>query len=82
MEITVDISMYPLADEYIEPIKAFISRLAKRDGIRAEFGALSTTISGEYSVIMNLLNGELKQAFEDAPNSVFVLKIVHTACKG
>lgn len=82
MQITLDISMYPLADNYKEPIKALLARLEERTDLIVVFGALSTQISGELETVMDLMKNELKTSFESCPNAVFVAKIVHTACRG
>lgn len=81
MQISVDISMYPLVEDYKEIVRQFVDRIAAHKGITLEFGAMSTVISGECELVMSLLATELKSAFTKTPNSVFVTKIVHTACK-
>lgn len=76
MEISVDISMYPLQKEFEEPILAFIAMLEKEKHVEVVRNELSTQIHGEYKTIMSLLEKEMFSVFQDIPDSVFVLKLV------
>jgi len=76
MEISVDISMYPLQKEFETPILAFISQLEKEQTIEVVRNELSTQIHGDYKVIMALLEKEMFSVFTDIPDSIFVLKFV------
>jgi uncharacterized protein YqgV (UPF0045/DUF77 family) len=76
MNISVDISYYPLTEEYIPPIKDFISRLNGYDSIIAKTNGMSTQVFGTYEEVMEILVREIKQSFE-LPHSVFVMKIVN-----
>lgn len=81
MEVMVDISLYPLQENYKDPIKRFIVNLSSHINLRVVRGDLSTTISGEIDEVMSILGKELKEIYKICPNSVAVTKIVHTACK-
>ncbi|MBX3044001.1 MAG: hypothetical protein KIT33_08190 [Candidatus Kapabacteria bacterium] len=75
MKISLDISLYPLTEEFIPVIKEFISKLDKRDGISVLKNNISTQISGDYDLIMDLLKSELREVFEKQ-RSVFVIKFL------
>lgn len=81
MQITVDISMYPLEENFVDPINSFLDRIKTHLDLIVEVGEMSTRVTGELDLIMQILSAELKQSFIESPNSVFVTKIVHTACK-
>ena len=76
MDISVDISMYPLQKEFEAPILAFIAKLELEDPIEIVRNELSTQVHGDYKVIMTLLEKEMFSVFADIPDSIFVMKFV------
>ena len=76
MEISVDISMYPLQREFEAPILAFIAELEKEQSVEVVRNELSTQVHGDYKVIMALLEKEIYSVFTKIPDSNFVLKLV------
>lgn len=76
MEISVDISMYPLADEYLPYIKAFIERLQATPGITAVGNTMSTQIFGDYDAVMAVLTKEIKASWVTFGRSIFVCKFI------
>jgi len=76
MEISVDISMYPLQKEFEAPILAFISQLEKESSVEVVRNELSTQVHGDYKTIMCLLEKEMFSVFTEIPDSIFVLKFV------
>lgn len=75
MRITVDISMYPLTENYIEPIKGFINAINNNPNIEVITNKVSTQLRGEHSEIMPLLTEEMINVFEQIRAS-FVIKII------
>jgi len=82
MEISVDISMYPLQKEFEAPILAFIDQLEKEASVEVVRNELSTQVHGDYKVIMALLEKEMFSVFIEIPDSVFVLKFVGNNRRG
>ena len=82
MEISVDISMYPLQHEFEEPILAFIAMLEKEDHVEVVRNELSTQVHGEYKIIMALLEKEMFSVFTEIPDSIFVMKFVGNNRRG
>ncbi|MDD3591684.1 MAG: hypothetical protein PHO65_03540 [Sulfurovum sp.] len=82
MQISVDISLYPLKEGYEQPILDFIAALEKEPNVDIVRNELSTQIHGDYAIIMKLLQEEIYAVFEELPDSVFVLKIVGNNRKG
>lgn len=76
MEISVDISMYPLQKEYEAPISAFIEKLKQEPTVKVSCNELSTQLHGDYRTIMKLLEEEIYAVFNEIPDSIFVLKFV------
>lgn len=76
MHIAVDISLYPLAEGFIPPIKDFIERIGSHEGLRVVTNAMSTQVSGELSVVMPALEQEMAATFAARHRSVFVMKVL------
>jgi len=76
MRAAVEISMYPLTGEYRPPIQAFIDRLNTHSGLIVHTNALATQIWGPLERLMSILAEEMARAAEDAPQLVFVMKVL------
>jgi uncharacterized protein YqgV (UPF0045/DUF77 family) len=76
MKTSVDISYYPLNEEFIPPIREFIDRINTYEGIIAQTNGMSTQVFGEYDLVMKALTAEIKKSF-DNPHSVFVMKVIN-----
>ena len=77
MRVAVDISLYPLADDFIPPIDDVIERLNSHESLEVTTSPMSTQVFGEYDVVMAALNREIKTTFESSPRAVFVIKILN-----
>jgi len=77
MLVAVDISLYPLDENFIPPIKNVIERLGKHPGVEIEYNRMSTQIRGEYDVVMPALTAEIRTTFTDVPKAVFAIKILN-----
>ncbi|HAG16670.1 MAG TPA: hypothetical protein DCG69_09145 [Bacteroidales bacterium] len=77
MITSIDISYYPLQEEYIPPILDFIERLRKHKNIRVQSNGMSTQVFGEFRLVMEILRDEIETSFV-VPQSVFVLKIINS----
>ena len=75
MKITLDISYYPLQEDFITPIIAFIDDLRK-NGIEAEVGKMSTSMVGDYNLIMTILKERMGDFMAKYP-SVFNIRITN-----
>jgi len=79
MKVAVEISMYPLTNDYEKPILAFIDRLSAYDGLEVKVTDLSTQVHGDYDVLMDCMKKEMKRSFEEGGSTVMVYKVVHVA---
>ena len=76
MKISVEISYYPLNEEYKIPIKGFIAALNGNKNIIVKTNTMATQVFGEFDEVMGTVQKCIKQAFE-LPHSVFVMKIIN-----
>ena len=77
MRVALDISLYPIADEFIAPIDDVIARLNSHESLEVTTNPMSTQVFGEYDVVMAALNREIKTTFETSPRAVFAIKILN-----
>jgi uncharacterized protein YqgV (UPF0045/DUF77 family) len=76
MDIGVEISLYPLADEFIPPIAGFIERLNKHAGVKVVTNSMSTQVYGEYAQVFDMLALECRRTFEATGKAIFVMKVL------
>jgi uncharacterized protein YqgV (UPF0045/DUF77 family) len=76
MQISVEISKYPLADDYIPAIKAFIDRLHAIDGLTLVTNTMSTQVFGEHELVMDTLKAEMLRSWQEFGKSIFVCKFI------
>lgn len=79
MDIGVEISLYPLQDDYLPQIHAFIDRLSADQRLKVVTNSMSTQVFGTFEVVMQALQGALGGSFASlgggAQRAVFVLKV-------
>jgi len=78
MYITVEISLYPLQEDYKTAIKTFIKSL-KADtssAVTIRTTAMSTYVAGPYKEVMASLTKHLQAVYEQVPHSATVMKII------
>jgi uncharacterized protein YqgV (UPF0045/DUF77 family) len=76
MRTAVEISMYPLAGDYIPLIQGFIDRLNTYPELHVVTNALSTQIWGDLDRVMAVLAAEMGRAAAAGLQPVFVMKVL------
>lgn len=71
MYLSVQLSYYPLHEEYKAPIKALIKRL-ESSGLEVYPNRMSTQIFGEFDEVMKILSDTMKWSFQQFGKAVFV----------
>jgi uncharacterized protein YqgV (UPF0045/DUF77 family) len=77
MNASIEISMYPLTNQYGTPILQFINRLKTYKDLTVISNSMSTQIFGPYDTLMEAIQKEMKTSFELQQNVVMVLKIAN-----
>jgi len=77
VSVSVDISLYPLKENFITPIDDFIASLQKYENIEVRTNSISTQLFGKYDVIMDILKKEISKTFDIEKNVVLNVKIVN-----
>lgn len=76
MDLTVEISMYPLADDYIPAIDDFIALLNGVPGVKVVTTPTSTRLQGQYTTVMALLGEAMAASHARFGKAVFVTKFI------
>ncbi len=77
MNTSVEISMYPLKEDYKPSIIAFIKNLRKYPFIKVDTNGMSTQVFGDYKRVMNAINTEMENTFKNSNSVVFNLKVIN-----
>ncbi len=77
MRVAVDISLYPLDQDFIPPIKDVIGRLNGHASIEVVTNPMATQLRGEFDDVMNALRQEIGATFDQVPKAVFAIKILN-----
>ena len=77
MQISVDLTLSPLQNDYEAHIIDFIKTLRNSE-FKVLENPLSTQIFGEFDTLMPFLNLAIKTSFENADISVLTMKVVKT----
>jgi uncharacterized protein YqgV (UPF0045/DUF77 family) len=72
MNITAEMSLYPLQDGPVPTIIDFIRALRSRDGIEVVSNQLSTQLRGEFDAVTGAINHCMRRAMA-APNTVVLV---------
>lgn len=78
MQLSVEISLYPLKDGYIPDIKGFIQKLEQYDDLWVKPNKMSTQICGEFDRVMSILQTEMKASYQEQYKAVFVCKFLNS----
>ncbi len=76
MKVSVDISYYPLKEEFKPSILDFIKRINTYKELTAQTNGMSTHIFGEYRYVMDAITCEIEKSFL-LPHSIFIIKLVN-----
>lgn len=77
MQVMVELSLYPLVNDYIGPIKAFIERLNSYSNLTVITCSTSTQVHGDYAEVMQVLGAEMQRTHEEVGQAVFVAKFLN-----
>ena len=76
MQMTMEISMYPLQADYRPLIKDFIERFNQEEGLDITTTHTSTLVIGEYRRLMAVMTALLEWSSQTQGRAVFVTKFI------
>jgi uncharacterized protein YqgV (UPF0045/DUF77 family) len=77
MKLSLEISKYPLADDYIPAIADFIERLNAYPNLRIVGNTMSTQVFGDFDEVMAAYSKEMKHSYEKWGKAIFVCKFIN-----
>ena len=75
MQISVELTLTPLKNDFEPPIKAFIRHLCESDFTVLE-NPLSTQIYGEFNALINFLTPAIESVFNQEDAVVLQMKLI------
>ena len=78
MDCSVEISMYPLKEDFKPSIIQFIKNLRKYPFLKVDTNGMSTQVFGDYKRVMNAINTEMENTFLNEHSVVFNLKVINS----
>ncbi len=75
MQITVEISLYPLQEAYGNEVLSFLKTLKKGKDLQVRTNNVSTQITGEFDEIIPQLMSAMKHTLQKEHKSSFVMKV-------
>jgi uncharacterized protein YqgV (UPF0045/DUF77 family) len=76
LDVGIEISLYPLANEFVAPIADFIARLNRDARLKVITNSMSTQIFGPYDLVLGEIVREMKTTMQNEPKVVFVMKVL------
>lgn len=77
MQITAELSFYPLTGLYNDKVIQFIRALRENQSIKIHTGGMSTLIQGDFDVVYDLIKNASRSFMADADTNVFVVKYLN-----
>ncbi|WP_444995916.1 YkoF family thiamine/hydroxymethylpyrimidine-binding protein [Aliikangiella sp. IMCC44359] len=78
MKISLEISLYPLDDDFLNIITDIVERLNADTQVSVLTNTMSTQVFGEFEAVMSLLNETVRYSFETYGKQVFVAKFLNS----
>jgi uncharacterized protein YqgV (UPF0045/DUF77 family) len=80
MDIGVEISLYPLKQDYIPSVHRFLDGLSAHRGLKIVTNSMSTQVFGGFEEVMDALRTALAASFAPlaaaSERAVFVMKVI------
>jgi uncharacterized protein YqgV (UPF0045/DUF77 family) len=77
MTATIEVSMYPLREDYEKQILAFLALLHKESKLTIRVNAMSTQVKGDYDLVFETLRNATKEVYKTGVKASFVVKVLH-----
>ena len=74
MQVTAELSLYPLHNEYEESVWDFIKDLRENTALEVQTNGMSTQVFGDIDVLMPCISKAIKQVYEKN-KAILVMKL-------
>ncbi|MEE4143746.1 MAG: YkoF family thiamine/hydroxymethylpyrimidine-binding protein [Halieaceae bacterium] len=76
MKLTAELSLYPLQENYIAVIQAFIDALRAHPDLQLVTNAMSTQVCGDYAQVFAVVSEALAASTREFGKQVLVVKFI------
>jgi uncharacterized protein YqgV (UPF0045/DUF77 family) len=76
MHSTVEITLYPSAEDYLPPIESFIDRINSYDHFQIQTTPTATIICGEHNALMDMISVATLNHRQEIGLGFFVMKLL------
>ncbi|KAA3638358.1 MAG: hypothetical protein DWP95_12760 [Proteobacteria bacterium] len=77
MKISVEISLYPLTENFLTVVNDFIQRLRREPDLTIRVNDLSTQVFGDYQTVLSKVNAAMQTTHNQTPKAAFVMKVLN-----
>jgi uncharacterized protein YqgV (UPF0045/DUF77 family) len=77
MRVTVEMSLYPLADDALDEILGFIDAVRGDARLEVVVNQMSTQVRGELNVVLDVLRAALERSFGAGGSQALVVKFLN-----
>lgn len=76
MQLSIELTLYPLQDNYLDTIIAVIAKLNSYENVEVNTFPTATILIGEYSIAMAALTDVIEWSYSTYGKCVFVAKFL------
>lgn len=76
MNISIEITMYPLHEDYETQVLSFLSVFTGNNAFTYKVNAMSTQVQGELEALMDWLKVCISEVYQSGVKAVFIQKII------
>lgn len=74
MQLSAEITLYPLQEEYLTAIKATIEKINTFSDLKIKTFPTATIVMGEYQKVMSAIQETVRWSYENYGKCVFIVK--------
>ncbi|MGB0177025.1 MAG: YkoF family thiamine/hydroxymethylpyrimidine-binding protein [Owenweeksia sp.] len=82
MNISLEISMYPLTGEYLTAIDRFLEDLHATNGLKVKTNPMSTQVFGDSALVFNTIQKGVEKVYGELDQCPFVIKVLNKDVSG
>lgn len=77
LKISLEVSMYPLTENYLPAIDHFLEIVHNTDGLKVKTNPMSTQVFGEASLVFKTVQSAITEVYSSGKQTPFSIKILN-----
>lgn len=78
LTVSLEISMYPLRDEFLPSIDLFLEKIHSVEGLKVKTNVMSTQVFGPFDLAFNSVQQAIKDIYSGGGQFPFVIKVLNS----